>query len=482
MSDTAASTADGPTVIREMDPKLLVLDADVQPREKLTKALVDEYATDMMDGDVFPAVVVYFDGKVYRVADGFRRTSAAIGAGLDSIKVEVRRGEKRDAILYASGCNATHGKPRSNKDKRRAVEVLLKDAAWQQQSNAWIAQHCKVSDRFVGKVRAELSPNGSEMGSTRTVTRGGKTFKMNTANIGSKGGDDQPQDDGDGEAPEPDDMADLDEANDDEANDSEDDGEDSHDDEDDGEDSHDDEDSEDDDQVDDEDRDDAVSDDGEDDEDDEMAALLAALVDDDDDGSAGGDCDLMVDIRRAAGMDDDDDDTGDEGETAADDGGNDAPLADENNGNEGDGENDIDDDRPPMPAPAATPSDAAGEPSGIKWAIIRVTSTSFTDEQAATVKEHLADDNYSHVAVVSGAKETGCYVAFGEVCTVVGQSGYATLLSGSVRVGEGVRNYAAVACREGADVGLFDQSLRVLGIEAGAVVEIPAASPGGAPR
>jgi hypothetical protein len=72
---------------------------------------------------------------------------------------DVRRGALRDAMLAAAGANITHGFRRSNADKRRAVLTLLRDEEWSAWSDAEIARRCGVSQPFVGKIRAELSPS-----------------------------------------------------------------------------------------------------------------------------------------------------------------------------------------------------------------------------------------------------------------------------------------------------------------------------------
>ena len=194
----------GTAEIQELDPMLLTLDPDVQPRERVVKTLVQQYSEDMKAGDRFPPVMVFSDPSTHWVADGFHRVAAAIEAKLPTIKVEVREGGKRDAILWAAGCNATHGLPRTNKDKRRAVERLLSDKQWERWPDREIARRCRVSNTFVSKLKKELSVNGSQMDGTRLVTRGGKTYKMDTANIGSQGADDEQRgEDGDQEREEP---------------------------------------------------------------------------------------------------------------------------------------------------------------------------------------------------------------------------------------------------------------------------------------
>lgn len=71
----------------------------------------------------------------------------------------MRAGTRRDAILYAVGANATHGLPRSNADKRRAVETMLRDEEWVVWSDREIARRTQTSAPFVAKVREETTVN-----------------------------------------------------------------------------------------------------------------------------------------------------------------------------------------------------------------------------------------------------------------------------------------------------------------------------------
>ena len=52
----------------------------------------------------------------------------------------------RAAVLYACGANEDHGRPRTIKDKRRAVLKLLEDPDWSTKSSRWIANvYARVS-------------------------------------------------------------------------------------------------------------------------------------------------------------------------------------------------------------------------------------------------------------------------------------------------------------------------------------------------
>ena len=152
-------------------------DGGTQMRAALDPDTVQEYLDAMQPigwGD-FPAVIVYYDGKDHWLADGFHRVEAYRRAAdnLDqpaSVPADVRSGTRRDAILHAAGANASHGLRRTNADKRRAVETLLRDEEWAAWSDREIGRRCAVSDVFVGKVRADLSANGLQIPTERTVT------------------------------------------------------------------------------------------------------------------------------------------------------------------------------------------------------------------------------------------------------------------------------------------------------------------------
>ena len=148
---------------------------------------VREYADVLKDGGSLPPVTVFFDGRDYWLADGFHRHSAHLFLSLPDIETDVREGTKRDAILFAVGANASHGLRRTNADKRRAVEALLKDEEWSKWTDAEIARRAAVSAMTVGRARQELISNKViDAPTERIVQRGGTTFTQNTANIGQR--------------------------------------------------------------------------------------------------------------------------------------------------------------------------------------------------------------------------------------------------------------------------------------------------------
>jgi hypothetical protein len=156
--------------------ELLSRDEGVQSRTGLDEKTVRHYAELMRDGSEFPALAVFDDGDKLWLADGFHRAAAATRAGLESHACEVRRGARRDAVLYSIGANSAHGLPRSWADKRRAVLVLLDDPEWSRWSNGEIARRAGVSDRFVCKMRALDRPEA--VGTARLARRGRQVYEM----------------------------------------------------------------------------------------------------------------------------------------------------------------------------------------------------------------------------------------------------------------------------------------------------------------
>lgn len=169
--------------LRKVPLEHVRLDGGTQPREEINQDAVDDYAQSMLDGHEFPPVVLYFDGETYWLGDGFHRCLAAQQAKRKAILADVRKGDKRDAILHSVGANAQHGQRRTNGDKRRAVTTLLKDAEWAKWSDREIARRCQVSTPLVGSVRAELKE--LSVNSYRYAQRNGTTYTLNVEAIGA---------------------------------------------------------------------------------------------------------------------------------------------------------------------------------------------------------------------------------------------------------------------------------------------------------
>jgi hypothetical protein len=179
-TDLAICEYGGPP-IREIALVNIGINDSIQARLQTREDVVDDYAEAMRNGAVFPPLTVYLERDTYLLADGLHRYRAAERAGQTNFRCEVRRGGLRDAILFAAGANATHGCPRSKKDKRRAVLKLLNDDEWRRWADREIARLCNVSHQLVAKLRQVTGPATSER--TCRNKHGGKR-KMNVKNIG----------------------------------------------------------------------------------------------------------------------------------------------------------------------------------------------------------------------------------------------------------------------------------------------------------
>jgi len=132
-------------------------DLRLQPRATIDPTLVGEYAEAMRDGAVFPPVLVFFDGKVRRLVDGFHRCEAALVAFGEraEIEAEERSGTYEDAFVYSLSANSTHGARRTNADIKRSVERAL--AMWPHRTDRQIAEICRVAHPTVMAHRARMA-------------------------------------------------------------------------------------------------------------------------------------------------------------------------------------------------------------------------------------------------------------------------------------------------------------------------------------
>ena len=78
-------------------------------------------------------------------------------AGHTEIPADIRQGTRRDAVLFSTGANATHGLPRTREDKWRAVETLLLGEEWGKWADREIGRRTGTDHKFVAKVRAALT-------------------------------------------------------------------------------------------------------------------------------------------------------------------------------------------------------------------------------------------------------------------------------------------------------------------------------------
>jgi ParB-like nuclease domain len=192
--------------VRRIPLDAIRVDPTVQQRAAGTSQdIIDEYSEAMRNGVAFPPIVVfgYADGPFY-LGDGFHRLKALLLArpDADHVECDVHPGDRDDALLFACGANSQHGLRRSRSDKEKAVTTLIDTPRWSGWSDREIARQCGVSHPFVAAVRRELetfpdagaeqaaatettpAPNTAAPVRRRTVRRGGRRYKLNTARIG----------------------------------------------------------------------------------------------------------------------------------------------------------------------------------------------------------------------------------------------------------------------------------------------------------
>lgn len=144
------------------------IDGGTQSRVKIDEHVVAQYADEMLNGDLFPPVVLFHDGVDYWLADGFHRYFANKRINSPGISADVKEGSVRDAILHGIEANNKHGLRPTNEDKRKGVITMLKDIEWQDYSNREIANICGVSHTLVNAIRKELEA-GKPSGNSSTV-------------------------------------------------------------------------------------------------------------------------------------------------------------------------------------------------------------------------------------------------------------------------------------------------------------------------
>jgi hypothetical protein len=176
------SQADSSAIcVGKMKITQLKIELQTQSRVAINQDAVAEYADAMMDGERFPPVTAFYDGKEYYLADGYHRYFAAKKAGLDEIDCDVKNGTLRDAVLFSVGVNSAHGLRRNNEDKRKAVMTILDDVEWAEWSDITIAKKCQVTGAFVGRVRKTLN---LESTARKYVNQHGQVVAIETTNRG----------------------------------------------------------------------------------------------------------------------------------------------------------------------------------------------------------------------------------------------------------------------------------------------------------
>ena len=150
---------------------ILWQDFSTQLRVQIDGDQVDNLIAAFEAGADLPPIDVFFLGSPAQtgdndylgdgcyIADGWHRVTAARLLKRETIMARIHAGGRIEAIKWALGANATHGLRRTNKDKRKAVEVAVRE--FSKLSNRAIADLCHVHPSTVDDIRPQLPDSGS---------------------------------------------------------------------------------------------------------------------------------------------------------------------------------------------------------------------------------------------------------------------------------------------------------------------------------
>jgi len=162
-------------------------DGQTQHRMAVNPAIVAEYAALMRAGVEFPPVRLWWDGESYWLADGFQRVAAAKSVGLTQLAAEIRLGTLREAQWDSYAANGAHGVRRTPEETQRVIRLALRHPNGAAMSNVQIAKHLHIPEATLRRWRNKVSSPRDE-DTARLVTRGGTTYRLQTARIGRNGG------------------------------------------------------------------------------------------------------------------------------------------------------------------------------------------------------------------------------------------------------------------------------------------------------
>jgi ParB-like chromosome segregation protein Spo0J len=129
------------------------IDGGTQGRVVIDQQLVYQYLECMKEGDEFPPMSTVFDGATHWLVDGFHRYHAFKLLGIKQVEITYKPGTQLEAQVISFGVNSTHGKTRTNEDKRKVVEAALEHELTKDKTEYEIAKICAVSRPFVASIR-----------------------------------------------------------------------------------------------------------------------------------------------------------------------------------------------------------------------------------------------------------------------------------------------------------------------------------------
>lgn len=164
----------------KIEIKAIRTDGGTQVRAQLVQSQVEEYASQMREGDEFPPLDVFHDGSEYWLADGFHRFFAQKSNGLLEVECTVHQGTVRDALWFAIAANKNRGLDLDPKDKRANAERCLRDEEWGKLSYTEIGKHVGLSKMTISRIAREIFPE--KQNDVKVVKRqDGTEYKVDTS-------------------------------------------------------------------------------------------------------------------------------------------------------------------------------------------------------------------------------------------------------------------------------------------------------------
>ncbi len=151
--------------------RLQISDIDIgqhtQVRTGINEDTVQAYHDAMIEGAIFPPVVVFHDGSDYVMADGFHRLMATVRVDYTEIDAVIHQGTAQDALWHALGANKTNGQRMSKGDVRNAVIRALK--AFPDRTQKAIAEQVGCAQSYVASIKAGVNIT-SDIETPETIT------------------------------------------------------------------------------------------------------------------------------------------------------------------------------------------------------------------------------------------------------------------------------------------------------------------------
>lgn len=141
-----------------------------QVRTRLYKEVIDNYREEIENGAKMPAITAFCEENSERIilSDGHHRLYAHIHAGREEIEVDLRVGDKHDALEYALQANRSHGLRMTNADKVKSVKMALADTELAARNQQEIADICNVTRQTVNRIsRRETLDDNEQEGVTK---------------------------------------------------------------------------------------------------------------------------------------------------------------------------------------------------------------------------------------------------------------------------------------------------------------------------